>query len=87
MLAEQQDPRRGWSQIRGLALGGAVCPWDATSLEKWAKCIRCVQSRRLMHFTAHCLRAPALHDKYKVHSILQVCGELTTVGKNELNEA
>ncbi|XP_075972435.1 uncharacterized protein LOC142974157 [Anticarsia gemmatalis] len=72
MLAEQQESRRGWSQIRGLALGMSVCPWDATMLERWARCIRCTRSRRLMHFTAHCLRAPALHDKYRVHNILQV---------------
>ncbi|KAG6447849.1 hypothetical protein O3G_MSEX005181 [Manduca sexta] len=72
MLAERQEPRRGWSQIRGLALGTAVCAWDATMLEKWARCVRCPRSRRLMYFTAHCLRAPALHDKYKVHNILQV---------------
>ncbi|XP_022829457.1 uncharacterized protein LOC111358515 isoform X2 [Spodoptera litura] len=72
MLAEQQEPRRGWSQIRGLALGMAVCPWDAMLLERWARCVRCRRSRRLMHFTAHCLRAPALHDKYRVHNILQI---------------
>ncbi|XP_026745138.1 uncharacterized protein LOC113506495 [Trichoplusia ni] len=72
MLAEQQETRRGWSQIRGLALSMSVCPWDATMLERWARCVRCTRSRRLMHFTAHCLRAPALHDKYRVHNILQV---------------
>ncbi|XP_047023652.1 uncharacterized protein LOC124632739 [Helicoverpa zea] len=72
MLAEQQESRRGWSQIRGLALGMSVCPWDASLLERWARCVRCSRSRRLMHFTAHCLRAPALHDKYHVHNILQV---------------
>ncbi|KAJ8726717.1 hypothetical protein PYW08_015114 [Mythimna loreyi] len=72
MLAEQQESRRGWTRIRGLALGMSVCPWDASMLEKWARCVRCTRSRRLMHFTAHCLRAPALHDKYQVHNILQV---------------
>ncbi|XP_035431395.1 uncharacterized protein LOC118263478 isoform X3 [Spodoptera frugiperda] len=72
MLAEQQEPRRGWSQIRGLALGMSVCPWDAMLLERWARCVRCTRSRRLMHFTAHCLRAPALHDKYRVHNVLQI---------------
>ncbi|CAB3222720.1 unnamed protein product [Arctia plantaginis] len=72
MLAEQQESRRGWSQIRGLALGLAVCPWDAEILERWARCIRCSRSKRLVHFTAHCLRAPALHEKYRVHNILQV---------------
>ncbi|XP_073967364.1 uncharacterized protein isoform X2 [Choristoneura fumiferana] len=72
MVAEQHENRRGWNQIRGLALGTAVCPWDAAMLERWARCIRCTRSRRLMHFTAHCLRAPALHDKYRVHNILQV---------------
>ncbi|CAH0629165.1 unnamed protein product [Chrysodeixis includens] len=72
MLAEQPETRRGWSQIRGLALSMSVCPWDASMLERWARCVRCTRSRRLMHFTAHCLRAPALHDKYRVHNILQV---------------
>ncbi|KAM3958216.1 uncharacterized protein ACR2FA_007770 [Aphomia sociella] len=72
MLAEQQENRRGWSAIRGIALGTAVCPWDAIMLERWARCVGCTRSRRLMHFTAHCLRAPALHDKYHVHNILQV---------------
>lgn len=72
MLAEQQENRRGWSKIRGFALGMAVCPWDAKMLERWARCIRCERSRRLLHFTAHCLNAPALHDKYKVYNILQV---------------
>ncbi|KAJ0179095.1 hypothetical protein K1T71_004807 [Dendrolimus kikuchii] len=72
MLAEQHETRNGWSQIQGLALGMAICPWDATVLEKWARCVKCSRSRRLMHFTAHCLRAPALHDKYRVHNILQI---------------
>ncbi|XP_059061171.1 uncharacterized protein LOC131854064 [Achroia grisella] len=72
MVAEQQEARRSWSMIRGLALGTAVCPWDAAVIEQWARCIQCSRSRRLMHFTAHCLRAPALHDKYSVHNILQV---------------
>lgn len=72
MLAEQQEPKRGWSQIRGLAISASVCPWDATMLEKWARCMRCARSRKLMLFTAHCLRAPGLHDKYRVHNILQV---------------
>ncbi|XP_046979045.1 uncharacterized protein LOC124544498 [Vanessa cardui] len=72
MLAEQQEAKRGWSQIRGLAISTSVCPWDATMLEKWARCMRCSRSRKLMLFTAHCLRAPALHDKYDVHTILQV---------------
>ncbi|CAH2091579.1 unnamed protein product [Euphydryas editha] len=72
MLAEQQEPKRGWSQIRGLAISTSVCPWDATMLEKWARCMRCARSRKLMLFTAHCLRAPGLHDKYRVHNILQV---------------
>ncbi|XP_050362501.1 uncharacterized protein LOC126781615 [Nymphalis io] len=72
MLAEQQEAKRGWSQIRGLAISTSVCPWDATMLEKWARCMRCSRSRKLMLFTAHCLRAPGLHDKYNVHNILQV---------------
>ncbi|XP_072942191.1 uncharacterized protein [Epargyreus clarus] len=72
MLAEQQEPKRGWSLIRGLAISTAVCPWDAMMLENWAKCVRCKRSRQLVHFTAHCLQAPALHDKYRVHKILQV---------------
>ncbi|XP_049865461.1 uncharacterized protein LOC126366396 [Pectinophora gossypiella] len=72
MVAEQVGSRRGWLQVRGLALGAAVCPWDAAVLERWARCMRCARSRRLMHFTAHCLRAPGLHDKYRVHNILQV---------------
>ncbi|CAH0717513.1 unnamed protein product, partial [Brenthis ino] len=72
MLAEQQEAKRGWSQIRGLALSTSVCPWDATMLEKWARCVRCTRSRKLMLFTAHCLRAPGLHDKYRVHNIMQV---------------
>lgn len=72
MLAEQHENRRGWPQIRGLALNTAICPWDAAMLERWARCVRCTRSRRLMNFTAHCLRAPALHDKYRVHNILQV---------------
>ncbi|KAH9632160.1 hypothetical protein HF086_006594 [Spodoptera exigua] len=72
MLAEQQESRRGWSQIRGLALGMSVCPWDAMLLDRWSRCVRCTRSRRLMQFTAHCLRAPALHDKYRVHNILQI---------------
>lgn len=71
MLAEQQEVR-GWSQIRGLALSTALCPWDAAMLERWARCVKCSRSRKLMNFTAHCLRAPALHDKYRVHNILQV---------------
>ncbi|XP_063823772.1 uncharacterized protein LOC135073517 [Ostrinia nubilalis] len=41
-------------------------------LERWARCVKCRRSRKLMNFTAHCLRAPALHDKYRVHNILQV---------------
>ncbi|XP_013196938.2 uncharacterized protein LOC106139969 [Amyelois transitella] len=72
MLAEQQEARRGWGTVRGLALGTSICPWDAAMLERWARCVRCTRSRRLMHFTAHCLRAPALHDKYNVHKILQI---------------
>ncbi|XP_047545837.1 uncharacterized protein LOC125077811 [Vanessa atalanta] len=72
MLAEQQEAKRGWSQIRGLAISTSVCPWDATMLEKWARCMRCSRSRKLMLFTAHCLRAPALHEKYSAHNILQV---------------
>ncbi|CAG9791702.1 unnamed protein product [Diatraea saccharalis] len=72
MLAEQQESRRGWPQIRGLALSTAICPWDAALLERWARCVRCQRSRRLVNFTAHCIRAPALHDKYRVHNILQV---------------
>ncbi|XP_053599549.1 uncharacterized protein LOC128669096 isoform X2 [Plodia interpunctella] len=72
MLAEQQEARRGWGSVRGLALGTAICPWDAAMLERWARCMRCTKSRRLMHFTAHCLRAPALHDKYRVQKILQI---------------
>lgn len=72
MLAEQQESRRGSSHIRGLALGVSVCPWDASILEAWARMVRCARDRRLVAFTAHCLRAPALHDKYRVHNILQV---------------
>ncbi|XP_039745996.1 uncharacterized protein LOC120623811 isoform X1 [Pararge aegeria] len=72
LLAEQQVEKRGWSQIRGLALSTSVCPWDAMVLEKWANCMQCTSTRKLMLFTAHCLRAPSLHDKYKVHNILQV---------------
>ncbi|XP_032512336.2 uncharacterized protein LOC116766556 [Danaus plexippus] len=72
MLAEQQEGKRGWSQIRGVAINTCVCPWDASLLEKWAKCVRCIQSKKMMLFTAHCLRAPELHDKYRVQNILQV---------------
>ncbi|XP_052754169.1 uncharacterized protein LOC113518625 [Galleria mellonella] len=72
MLVEQQETRRGWSTIRGLALSTAVCTWDAAVLEQWARCVQCSRSRHFMHFTAHCLRTPALHDKYRVHNILQV---------------
>ncbi|RVE44393.1 hypothetical protein evm_010963 [Chilo suppressalis] len=72
MLAEQQETRRGWPQILGLALSTSICPWDAALLERWARCVRCPRSRHLMNFTAHCIRAPALHDKYRVHNILQV---------------
>lgn len=72
MVAEQHSSRRGWLQIRGLALGTAVCAWDAALVERWARCLRCPRSRRMLSFTAHCLRAPALHDKYRVHNILQV---------------
>ncbi|XP_045492240.1 uncharacterized protein LOC123691744 [Colias croceus] len=72
MLAEQQEAKRTWGTIRGLALSTSVCPWDATLLEKWARCVRCTKSRQLMMFTAHCLRAPGLHDKYNVHTVMQV---------------
>ncbi|XP_026326746.1 uncharacterized protein LOC113235300 isoform X2 [Hyposmocoma kahamanoa] len=72
MVAEQHSSRRGWLQIRGLALSTAVCAWDAALVERWARCLRCPRSRRVLNFTAHCLRAPALHDKYRVHNILQV---------------
>ncbi|CAK1551502.1 unnamed protein product [Leptosia nina] len=72
MLAEQQESKRSWGEIRGLALNTAVCPWDAALLEKWARCVQCTRSRQLMLFTAHCLRAPGLHDKYNVHAVLQV---------------
>lgn len=72
MLAEQQEVRRGLSNIRGLALSVAVCPWDASMLERWARTLRCARGRRLVGFTAHCLRAPALHHKYRVQKILQV---------------
>ncbi|XP_045764091.1 uncharacterized protein LOC123866499 [Maniola jurtina] len=72
MLAEQQVEKRGWSNIRGLALSACVCPWDAALLETWARCVQCTRARKLLLFTAHCLRAPALHDKYRVHNILQV---------------
>ncbi|XP_023947266.2 uncharacterized protein LOC112052429 [Bicyclus anynana] len=72
MLAEQQADKRGWSQIRGLALSSSTCSWDAQLLEKWAQCMRCPKTRKLMLFSAHCLQAPDLHDKYKVHKVLQV---------------
>ncbi|XP_028039519.1 uncharacterized protein LOC114249982 [Bombyx mandarina] len=84
MLAEKQEIRRGWSQIRGLALGISVCPWDATMLEKWARCVSCTKSRRMIYLTAHCLRAPALYEKYKVQNILQV---YLIVPKNSLKSA
>ena len=72
MLAEQQEAKLGWSRIRGVALCSATCPWDAAMLEKWARCVKCPRSKKLMLMTAHCLRAPGLHDKYKVHNIMQV---------------
>ncbi|KAL4704695.1 hypothetical protein ACJJTC_011479 [Scirpophaga incertulas] len=58
MLAEQQRPQR-LSQIRGLALSTAVCPWDATIMESWARCVRCPHSRDLINFAAYCLHAPS----------------------------
>ncbi|XP_034825048.1 uncharacterized protein [Maniola hyperantus] len=72
MLAEQQMEKRGWCQVRGLALSACVCPWDATLLETWARCVPCTRAHKLLLFAAHCLRAPDLHDKYRVHNILQV---------------
>ncbi|VVC91110.1 unnamed protein product [Leptidea sinapis] len=69
--AEQQEAKR-WGKVRGLALNTAVCPWDAFLLEKWAQCIKCARTKKLMLLTAHCLRAPGIHDKYKVHTVLQV---------------
>ncbi|CAK1577929.1 unnamed protein product [Parnassius mnemosyne] len=72
MLAERQESKHNWSKIRALALGMTMCKWDATILEKWARCVTCPRSRQLLMFTAHCLRAPALHEKYQVNSILQV---------------
>lgn len=72
MLAEQQESRRGFYQIRGLALTTATSPWDAGMLERWARCLKCPRSRQMLAYTAHCLRAPALHDKYRVHKIMQV---------------
>ncbi|KAI5643568.1 hypothetical protein NE865_04370 [Phthorimaea operculella] len=72
MMAEQVATRRGWLTVRGLALGSAVCPWDATMLEKWARCIKDQRSRHLVNLAATCLRGPGLHDKYHVHNILQV---------------
>ncbi|XP_068628014.1 uncharacterized protein [Battus philenor] len=72
MIAEHQEAKRNVSRIRALALGTTMCKWDAAALEKWARCVQCSRSRQLLMFTAHCLRAPALHDKYQVHNILQV---------------
>ncbi|XP_063530697.1 uncharacterized protein LOC134741735 [Cydia strobilella] len=71
MLAEQ-TPNATRSEILGLALVGAICSWDANILEQWASCIRCRRSKRLVNFTAHCLRAPKLHENYGVDRILQV---------------
>ncbi|KPI91042.1 PREDICTED: uncharacterized protein LOC106113409 [Papilio xuthus] len=72
MIAEQQDTSNKSCRIRALALGTTMCKWDAGVLEKWARCVQCPRSRQLLMFTAHCLRAPGLHDKYHVHNILQV---------------
>ncbi|XP_022130974.2 uncharacterized protein LOC111004297 [Pieris rapae] len=71
MIAEQQESKR-WGQVRGVALSAAVSPWDANLLKAWAHCVRCTRSRRLVLFAAHCLSAPALHDKYQVHTVMQV---------------
>ncbi|XP_063375072.1 uncharacterized protein LOC134662731 [Cydia amplana] len=71
MLAEQ-TPKATRSEILGLALVAAICSWDADILERWASCIRCTRSKRLVDFTAHCLRAPNLHENYGVERILQV---------------
>ncbi|XP_063380444.1 uncharacterized protein LOC134667083 [Cydia fagiglandana] len=71
MLAEQ-TPNATCSEILGLALVAAVCSWDADILEQWSKCIRCTRSKRLVNFTAHCLRAPKLYENYGVEKILQV---------------
>ncbi|CAH2063921.1 unnamed protein product, partial [Iphiclides podalirius] len=72
MIAERQESKHNWSKIKALALSTTTCKWDASVLEKWARCVQCSRSRQALMFTAHCLRAPALHDKYHVHSILQV---------------
>ncbi|XP_063635538.1 uncharacterized protein LOC134806236 [Cydia splendana] len=71
MLAEQ-TPNVTRSEILGLALVAAVCSWDADILQQWAKYIRCTRSKRLVNFSAHCLRAPKLHENYGVERILQV---------------
>ncbi|KAJ2938798.1 hypothetical protein O0L34_g18421 [Tuta absoluta] len=72
MVAEQVTSRRGWLTVRGLALGSAVCPWDAAMLNKWARCLKDQRSRHLVNLTATCLRGPGLHEKYRVKNILQV---------------
>ncbi|XP_047989521.1 uncharacterized protein LOC125228869 isoform X2 [Leguminivora glycinivorella] len=71
MLAEQ-TPNATRSEILGLALAAAIRSWDADILERWANCIRCKRSKRLINFTAHCLRAPKLHENFEVDRILQV---------------
>ncbi|XP_041972762.1 uncharacterized protein LOC121728627 [Aricia agestis] len=72
MLAEQQEANRGWLQVRGLALNTSLTPWDATLLEKWAHCIQCDSSKKLILLSAQFLQAPGLHKKYMVSQILQI---------------
>ncbi|XP_048480928.1 uncharacterized protein LOC105392121 [Plutella xylostella] len=72
MLAEQQERQAGWARVRGVAIGAAACPWDAALLARWGRCLRAAPARDLVAATAHCLRAPKLHEKYRVHNILQM---------------
>lgn len=72
MLAEQLETRKGWSYIRGVAIAASTCPWDAGMLMKWSNCVACDKSKKLMQFTAHCLKTPELHDKHNVEKLMQV---------------